>query len=123
MRLEVKAGRDVDLDEVKGMIWGTGALTWSWWGKVTDNGDGSFTFRHDGPDSSGEGVHDKLTVVTAEAIVVAASVWLSEMVRLGYGDIGDIRDAITDDLGYLDAGEADCVLQIAVFATPTPIFG
>lgn len=112
MKLEVKLTREVSVDEVRGLIWGTGALGYPWWGGVTDGGDGTFEFTHDGPDSE-EGALDKRTATSAAAIAGAAGVWLSEQVSKG-GLNGDIQDAITEDLGYLDAAAADSVLQVAV---------
>lgn len=104
--------RAVSVDEVRSLISGTGALTWSWWGDVAQNPDGTFTFQHS-DENSEDGVTDKRTTVTAEAIVAAASTWLTEQAQGEYMS-GDIRDAIDEDLGYLDSGEADCVLQMAV---------
>jgi len=111
MNLEVKITREVQIEEVNDLIWGTGALSWSWWGDVSQEGS-IYVFTHDGPNSK-EGAHDQRTTVSAAGIVGAASLWLSERAMAG-GLNGDIRDAITDNLGYLDAADADSILQRAV---------
>lgn len=112
MNLEVKLTREVKPDEIDSMIFGTGALGYGWWGSVTKRDDGMYVFTHDDGNSD-EGAHDKQTVVSPAGIVGAAGIWLAEQVENG-GMNGDIRDAIDDDLGYLDAYAADCVLQQAV---------
>lgn len=107
LKLRVEVERDATLEEVQSLIWGTGALVHSWWGGVTQEGE-SFTFQHDDEDSE-EGALDVRTTVTAADILDAAGRRLSGAVASS-----DQRDAIQEDIGYLDADEADCVLQLAV---------
>ncbi len=108
LKLVVGTTRDATLDEVRSLIEGTGAMTWPWWGGFRQDGE-SFTFQHDG-ENSDEGAHDVTTTLTAAQILASAGELLS-----GATVTGDIRDAIQENLGYLDAAEADEVLQHALF--------
>lgn len=108
LELKITSTRKATLEEVKSLIWGTGALSWPWWGGVEYVGNGVFDFRHCDEESD-EGAHDKRTLVSAERILEAAGEYLSE----GNGG-GDARDAIAEDIGYLDAAHADCILQRVV---------
>ena len=108
LELKITSTRKATLEEVKSLIWGTGALSWPWWGGVEYIDHGVFDFQHDGEESD-EGAHDKRTLVTAEQILEAAGEYLGE------GNGGeDAREAIAEDIGYLDAVHADCILQRAV---------
>lgn len=113
MNLELKVTRErkATIDEVKDLIWGTGVLTWPWWGGVTDNGDATFTFRHDGKESS-DGALDCTTTISARDILDAAGKQLAR----GIGG-EDAREAIEENIGYLDAEAADVVLQHAILGS------
>lgn len=111
-KLVVTKTRQVTSEEIRGLIFGTGALTWDWWRDVTIipsiMGGTLYNFTHHRKDSDSS----IKTLLTEQMIVDAASRWLSE-----YGDTSDAEDAIETDLGYLDASAADCVLQYAVFGS------
>lgn len=110
LELKTVTTREATLDEVRDLIFGTGALSWSWWGGVVDNKDGTFDFIYEDPDSE-EGTRRR-RLVTERQILEAAGQYLSE----GRGG-EDARDAISDGLGYLDAMHADCILQRAVLGS------
>lgn len=108
--------RPVDPQEVHDLIWGTGALNWGWWGDaVAEERDGvaGYLFTHDGPDSE-EGALDVHTWVSEQQIVDSASWFIAN------GFVGEnAQDAALEGLGYLDAIEADNVLQRAVLGEVT----
>lgn len=101
-KLEITTTRDVTHEEIESMIFGTGALVWEWWRDVTPEGDAAWRVRSEQNPAG--------TVVRDDVIAYQAGKWLSTQTRTG-----DIRDAINEDLGYLDASAADCVLQLAAF--------
>ena len=103
--------RAADPQEIDDLINGTGAMSWGWWGdwnsKTVDGVDG-WEFRHDGKDSA-EGSFDVTTWVSNQQILDAAGRFIAEG-RLQY----DVKDVMTESIGFLDASDADVVLQYAV---------
>lgn len=108
LKLTITTTRKATLEEVKDLIWGTGALSCPWWHSVETLDHNVFDFRYDDPDEE-EGTFTGKRQVTAEQILAAASQFLAE----GRGG-EDAREALSDSIGYLDASAADCVLQRAV---------
>jgi len=105
--------REVTDEEVSGLIHGTGALSWEWWHSVDPeerDGVAGYLFGVENPDSGPQVV--KRWVSTQE-IADAAGRFLSDMAEDGPLS-GDLADALNEDIGYLDAAEADRVLQRAV---------
>lgn len=109
MTMLVTTARTVTSEEIRDMIFGTGATSWEWWRKVTpeqrDGADGYF-IRHE-PVEEGD---DGMKWVSEAAIALAAGEYLSKR-ELN----SDEQDAARESLGYLDASGADNVLQRAVF--------
>lgn len=105
-KLNVMVSRTVSPTEVESLIHGTGMLGYSWWKSVDPTPTG-YRIRHE----NGSAV--VTTEVTIDQIVRAASEWLGEQAG-SHWPTGDIRDAISEDLGYLDAAGADAVMQLAV---------
>lgn len=121
--LTLVVSRAVEMEEIRGLIWGTGLFQYPWWGEVRVLRDGSplttpwetleagdvIQIEHDREDGD-EGALDGLTTLTAPDIVAAADKGILE------GSFADeaARD-MTEDLGLADAEAADVVMQIAVF--------
>lgn len=132
MTLTMRIEREVKPEEITGMIYGTGALSWEWWVECEWLRDGermfisdhetsealeTDTFRVvvDDPDEKeGSGIH-RIITLTMEDLVRAAALAIKA------GHVYE-KDAINEDLGYCDASEADCVLQWAVFGRE-PVYG
>lgn len=111
LELKITITRTVKREELENLIFGTGALTLPWWHSVQNRGYGTYDFRFDDPEGE-EGTFTGQRLVTDDQIVAAASAYLSE----GRGG-EDAREAISEDLGYLDANAADCILQRAVLGS------
>lgn len=127
--------RELDPKEITYMVFGTGALTYPWWGDVqwisvvdgeefpiddyadldTAEPDDVLIFTHDNGDSP-EGAMDQKTRVTFREIAAAAGLAILK------GYVYE-ADAIKEDLGLLDAEQADTVLQLAVLKVDKPVFG
>jgi len=125
--MTIKIPREVEPKEVAYMVFGTGALGYPWWGRVDwlhiEDGEifpieerdqldiaeeeDVLDIRHDARDDA-EGDMTGKMLVSFPDIVKAFSRALRD------GHIYE-RDAITEDLGLLDAEQADIVLQYAVF--------
>lgn len=109
--LVLKTQRAATAEEVESLITGTGAMTYSWWtdwDEETRDGVHGWLFRHDNGDSE-EGAGDVKTWVSDQQILDAAARFIAEG-RLVY----DVKDVMTDSIGYLDSSDADLVLQYAV---------
>lgn len=124
--LLLKIEREVKPTEVLSLIWGTGALTWEWWGgaaqyrgeervdfhpDLTDaEADDHFVIEHSDPNEA-EGTPMITSKVTMQEIVDAVGK------ALAGNFIGQesLKDITNEDIGYADASEADVVLQLAVF--------
>lgn len=134
--LRLNITREVEPKEIPYLVFGTGALSYPWWGRVTwlsvidgeefpvDTNDVDWDtaeptdvliVTHDGPDSD-EGAMDQQTRLTFHDIVAAVAL----AVEHGYAYE---KDAISEDLGLLDAEQADTVLQLAVFGGTSAVFG
>lgn len=110
--LILKTERAASAEEVEDLITGTGALSYDWWTgaeRVEQDGVAGWEFTHDDGDSD-EGAGDVLTWVSDQQILDAAGRFLAEG-RLQY----NVTDVMIDSIGYLDAPDADLVLQYAVF--------
>ena len=108
MTLTLTTTREATVDELEDLIYGTGALTWSWWGGARHTPAG-YEFHHDA-DGDVDGACTGRTWRSHRQILRAAGRFLSE----GRGG-EDASEAISESLGYLDAADADVVLQYAVF--------
>lgn len=109
--LVLKTQRAATAEEVESLITGTGAMTYSWWSgweKKTVDGVDGWEFDHDNGDSE-EGAGDVTTWVSDQQILDAVGRFIAEG-RLVY----DVKDVMTESIGYLDASDADLVLQYAV---------
>ncbi|QKO02839.1 hypothetical protein SEA_FREGLEY_89 [Microbacterium phage Fregley] len=110
--LKLKTERVATAQEVDDLINGTGAMSWSWWSgweKKTVDGVEGWEFEHDNEDTEVEGSGDVTTWVSNQQIIDAAGRFIAEG-RLQY----DVKDVMTESIGFLDASDADVVLQYAV---------
>ncbi len=127
--------REVEPKEISYMVFGTGALSYPWWGRVdwvnviddeefpvddhseldTAEPNDVLIITHDTEDDD-EGTFKGKTRLTFQQVVEAAA----KAIRLGY--VYD-TDAIKEDLGMCDSEQADAVLQLAVFGGEKPVFG
>lgn len=129
MTLKLTLERDVEPKEVTSLIYGTGALSWPWWRSArwmrgetqlltrdyyTDQAQEYdwFEFVVDDPNEEGGSGVALTRALTMQDILTAAALAIRE------GLVNE-RDAINDDLGYCDAIEADCILQLAVLGSVT----
>ncbi|QED11899.1 hypothetical protein SEA_MASHLEY_83 [Microbacterium phage Mashley] len=110
--LRVPTSRPIGDDEIASLIYGTGALTYEWWGgaleEERDDVDG-YLFYHATEDSPDDGSTPGRTWVSEQQIADAAGRFLGE----GRGG-SDARDMLTEDIGFADAEAADIILQYAV---------
>jgi hypothetical protein len=134
--LRLNITREVEPKEIPYLVFGTGALSYPWWGRVTwvsvidgeefpvdvngadwDTAEPTdvLIITHDGPDSD-EGAMDVKTRLTFHDIIAAVAV------AVEYDYVYE-KDAISEDLGLLDAEQADTVLQLAVFGGTKAVFG
>ncbi|AWN04704.1 hypothetical protein HOT29_gp086 [Microbacterium phage Squash] len=117
--LRVSTSRPIGDDEVSSLIYGTGALTYEWWGRVIErerDGVDGYLFHHATEDSPDDGSTPGRTWVSEQQIADAAGRFLGE------GRGGDsTRDMLTENIGYSDAEAADTILQYAVLGRA--IFG
>ncbi|AYD87321.1 hypothetical protein SEA_VALENTINIPUFF_18 [Microbacterium phage ValentiniPuff] len=119
LALTLTTSRPADAQEIDDLINGTGAMMWSWWSgwaKKTVDGVDGWEFAHDNADTEIEGAGDVTTWVSNQQIFDAAGRFIAEG-RLQY----DVKDVMTESIGYLDASDADVVLQYAVLGEA--IFG
>lgn len=115
--LHYSLGRSVDWDELHCLIFGTGALSFPWWHDVT------ITTRDGAPEGDWESVTfvaDDPDTNEPETYRIPPSRILWAFGRRYEGRNAselhpEILEAITSDIGLLDALEADAVLQLAVF--------
>ncbi|QNJ55581.1 hypothetical protein SEA_PHINKY_90 [Microbacterium phage Phinky] len=110
--LRVPTSRPIGDDEIASLIFGTGAITYGWWGRVVEeerDGVDGYLFRHATEDSPDDGSTPGRTWVSEQQIADAAGRFLGE----GRGG-EDAREMLTDSLGYADATAADTILQYAV---------
>lgn len=120
MPLKLMVTREVAPSEIHGLVFGTGALIWEWWGSAEFvNGETVveaeeemteatyLRIRGTNPDTERRVTY----TLTMQEIVNAAGVVLAA------GKIHDesAKDVCSEDLGYADAGDADLILQQAVF--------
>lgn len=124
-RLQLSVTREVEAKEIPYMVFGTGALSYPWWGRVdwiSIVDDEEFpiegydfdvaeptdvlVIRHD-TEGDDEGTMKGKTRLTFQQIVDAAAS------AIGSGHLYD-KDA-QEDLGMCDSEQADVVLQLAVF--------
>lgn len=124
MALKVTIDREVQPKEITSLIYGTGGLSYEWWHDAQWARDGrrllikehdidealegdTFTFVIDDPDEPEGSGKTVVKTVTMQDMVDAAGKAIA---------IGSVYepDALHDDLGYCDAPQADCVMQIAV---------
>ena len=103
--LKLNISRTVEATELDDLIFGTGALGFPWWDGAHKT-DGGYRFTHTAKDGA-EGTFTGNTWRSNQQIVTAAARFFGE----GRGP----KDAMFEDLGYLDAAEADTVLQYAIF--------
>lgn len=123
MTLTLTIKREVEPRELLSLAFGTGALGFSWWHEA-DIRRGDVRLRYldmedddiletdrvrlvvEDPDLDDEAT--RVAVLTMQQLLEAAEL----AIKKGYLHE---PDAIKEDLGYADAIEADCVLQLAVF--------
>lgn len=105
--------RTATSQEVSDLLYGTGSLSWEWWGGCdAEERDGilGYLFTHATEDSPDDGSTPGSTWRSEQQILDAAG----RAVEMGYGD-EDRRDIIGESIGYFDGGHGDVVLQLAVF--------
>lgn len=125
--LKLTIEREVEPKEISYMLFGTGALSYGWWGRVdwvsvvdgeefpiddysnleAAELDDFIVVQHDARDDNEGDMTGKIKVTFRELVTAAGLA-----IRKGYVQE---TDAIKDDLGLCDAEEADAVLQMAVF--------
>jgi len=110
MTLTLSTTREATATEVDDLVFGTGALSFSWWNGAHKTEHG-YRFSYDDPDDA-EGTFRGQKWVSNQAILDAAGRYLSE----GHGG-EDAREAAGESIGYLDAVAADAVLQRAVLGS------
>jgi hypothetical protein len=144
MTLKLTIEREVQPSEVASLVFGTGALTWGWWGHVSlrrptyeeppEGGkriadyeiitdplevplfeDDRFFITVDDPQEA-EGSGKVLRKTLSMASIVHAA---GRAIRGDGAHIDDesSRDMAREDLGYADAIAGDAVLQLAVFGS------
>lgn len=106
LKLSVTTTRKASVQEIDDLVFGSGATGYEWW-KSVSRVDGGF--RIIAESIVDEGRREAKTL-TYEDILHAAGIRLT-----GNPYHGDAMEAIFESIGYLDADEADCVLQIAFF--------
>lgn len=120
MTLKLMVTREVAPKEIYTLVYGTGMLTWDWWGRAAFSNDGvAIESEDDMTEKTVLHIHgtdpktDKRVAykLTMQEIVNAAGTLLAA----GYGG-EDARDMASYDLGYADANMADNVLQQAIWA-------
>lgn len=107
-----RTSRAATTDEVSSLLWGTGALSWEWWGSCDEeerDGVLGYVFEHATEDSPDDGSTPGRTWVSEQQILDAAA----RAVEEGYGS-EDRQDIIGESIGYFDASNGDVVLQYAV---------
>ncbi|AWN03597.1 hypothetical protein PBI_HYPERION_82 [Microbacterium phage Hyperion] len=117
--LRVPTSRPIGDDEIASLIYGTGALTYEWWGGALEeerDGVDGYLFYHATEDSPDDGSTPGRTWVSEQQIADAAGRFLGE----GRGG-SEARDMLTEDIGFADAEAADIILQYAVLGRA--IFG
>lgn len=121
MPLKLMVTREVAPSEIFNMVLGTGATSWSWWGGAL--------FRNDDNDVEAEEQMTEHTVLHLHGVspgdddvMVEYKLTMQEIVNaagvvLAAGKIHEesAQDMCSEDLGFADAGDADLVLQQAVF--------
>lgn len=124
MTLSMTITREVKPQEIVDLVWGTGALGMSWWHGaslrrrnnkqlilVSEDDlreDDVFALMVDDPDEAEGSGRTLRKVLSFQKIADAASMAAVQ------GYVTD-PDAIYNELGFCDALEADCILQLAVF--------
>lgn len=112
LTFRVSTSRDATSEEVSSLLYGTGSLSWEWWGGCdAEERDGvaGYLFTHATEDSPDDGSTPGRTWVSEQQILDAAARAIAE----GYGD-EDRKDIIGESIGYFDGGHGDVVLQFAV---------
>lgn len=110
--LRVPTNRPVEDDEIASLIYGTGGLSYEWWGGVVEQereGVDGYLFSHATKDSPDDGSTPGRTWVSEQQIADAAGRFLGE----GRGG-ESARDMLLESIGYADAEAADVILQYAV---------
>lgn len=112
LTFRVSTSRDATSEEVSNLLYGTGSLSWGWWGGCDAekrNGVAGYLFTHD-TEEDNEGAMSGRTWVSEQQILDAAARAVME------GRAGeDQNDIVGEDIGYFDASQGDVVLQYAVF--------
>lgn len=100
-------------EEISSLLYGTGALSWEWWGGCDAeerNGVAGYLFTHPTEDEGDGDVPTGTTWVSEQQILDAAA----RAVEAGYGS-EDRKDIVGESIGFFDASNGDVVLQYAVF--------
>ena len=125
-KLTLKIEREVKPKEISGLIFGTGVHTYPWWvslsivperetiedAQATD----IFVIVVDDPEEPEGSGKTRRVERTMQQIADAAA----RAILKGY--VYE-QDAIKDDLGYCDAEQADCILQLAVLGGEETVYG
>lgn len=124
MTLKMTITRDVEPSEIVSLVWGAGALTMPWWhGASIRRWEGNRLVSAPEDDVQPTDLL-KLTVDDPEEPEGSGKVVSKSMPLQKIADAAGMavikgyvyeKDAIQEDLGYCDAIEADCVLQLAMF--------
>ncbi len=117
MTFTLNINREVTNEEIINLIDGTGVLSWEWW-RYVDINENTQTVTFTAYDGITDGEVLKDFEVTFEEIIEAVSIatqYVSpyDSNAVPHSLIPD--EAIFEDLGLCDAGEADCILQLAVY--------
>lgn len=140
MTLKLTIEREVKPTEVLSLVWGTGALSWTWWkgasiyrpitvdnvvryelieindifaeGADIRETDHIFVVVDDPDYEEGSGKTKTVNLSMQRIIHAASRAMRGDGARI---DEESARDMRTEDLGYADAIAGDAVLQLAVF--------
>lgn len=125
-KLMLKIEREVTPKEVAGLVFGTGVHTYPWWVSLDlvparqdiDQAQATdiFVIVVDDPEEPEGSGKTRRVERTMQQIIDAAAIGI----RKGY--VYE-PDAIKTDLGYCDAEQADCVLQLAVLGGEETVYG
>lgn len=127
MTITMKIEREVEPKEISYLVFGTGALSYPWWGDVTwGHTEDDEDFIIDGLGNLEEAEEDDFLIIQHDArddaegdMTGKTRITFQEIAAAAAAAIGKsyVRepDAIKEDLGLCDAEEADAVLQMAVF--------
>lgn len=128
--LKVITARTVEPKEVTYLVFGTGGLSYPWWGSVTWEalvGEDEWGEITDYADLDIAEPTDRLTIVSWDGdieggskttVLTFAEIVAAVTTGVARGLLDGDHEGVLEDLGLFDAPGADLVLQLAVFGDP-----